>query len=195
MQTFLMWRNYTFSMLHLDPRRLFKQRLEAEGILREITGRSDRWKNHPAVRMWRGYAPALTGYIWCISQAAEERGLGYVTLNEDKMAQIAIEAGVAPDVPHVLAAFMEDALPDFSTPPPVALPPWWADDRLYISHRSALLRKAKEGWRKGHEEGNRRYLRYYDIWLPFYQSVFVGIPDDLPYFWPPNQPEYAAFYQ
>lgn len=63
MQTFLMWRNYAFSMLHLDPRRLFKQRLEAEGILREITGRSDRWKNHPAVRMWKGYAPALTGYV------------------------------------------------------------------------------------------------------------------------------------
>lgn len=195
MQTFLMWRNYTFSMLHLDPRRLFKQRLEAEGILREITGRSARWRNHPAVRMWRGYAPALTGYVWCISQAAEERGLGYVTLDEQKMAQIARDAGVAEEVPHVIAAFMEDAPPDFSIPPPVELPPWWADDRLYLSHRSNLVRKAKEGWRKGHEEGNNRYRKYYDIWLPFYQSVFGDIPDDLPYFWPPNQPEYAAFYQ
>ncbi len=195
MQTFLMWRNYAFSMRNLDPRRLFKQRLEAEGILREITGRSDRWKNHPAVRMWKGYAPALTGYIWCISQAAKERGLDYVTLDEQKMAQIAREAGVGPDIPHVIAEFMADELPDFTTRPPVELPPWWADDRLYLSHRSALLRKAKEGWRKGHEEGNNRYLGYYDIWLPFYQSVFGDIPDDLPYFWPPNEPEYASYFQ
>ena len=195
MQTFLMWRNYAFSMLHLDPRRLFKQRLEAEGILREITGRSDRWKNHPAVRMWKGYAPALTGYVWCISQAAKKRGLAYITLDEPKMAQIADEAGVGPDIPRVIAEFMADELPDFTTRPPVTLPPWWADDRLYLSHRSSLLRKAKEGWRKGHEEGNKRYLGYYDIWLPFYQSVFGDIPDDLPYFWPPNEPEYAIFFQ
>src|SRR5512133_4336442 len=106
-----MLRNYIVSMLHLDPRRLFKQRLEAEGILREITGRSDRWKNHPAVRMWKGYAPALTGYVWCISQAAKERGLNYITLVEQKMAQIAREAGVAQDIPHVIAEFMAAELP------------------------------------------------------------------------------------
>jgi hypothetical protein len=141
-------------------RRLFKQRLEAEEILQEITGRSDRWKNHPAVRMWKGYAPALTGYVWCISRAAKGRGLDYITLDEQKMEHIAKEAGVWPDIPHVIAEFMEDELPDFTTRPPVDLPPWWADDRLYLSHRSALLRKAKEGWRKGHEEGNNRYLGY-----------------------------------
>lgn len=195
MQTFLMWRNYTFSMLNLDPRRLFKQRLEAEGILREITGRSDRWKNHPAVRMWRGYAPALTGYICCISTAARARGLDYAAVSEQRMWQIAAEAGVGGDVPYQVADFMAGALPNFTNRCPVELPPWWADERLYLSHRSALLRKAKEGWRKGHEEGNRRYLVYYDTWLPYYQLVFGDIPDDLPYFWPPKEPEYAIFFQ
>src|SRR5512142_1001307 len=195
MQTFLMWRNYTLSMLNLDSRRLFKQRLEAEGILRTITGRSDSWKNHPAVRMWRGYAPALTGYIWCISQAARERGLDYAAVDEGKMKQIALAAGVGEDVPHLVAEFMADALPNFTNRCPVELPPWWADDRLVLSHRSNLLRKAKEGWRKGHEEGNKRYLGYYDIWLPYYRSVFGDIPDDLPYFWPPNEPEYTIFFQ
>jgi len=194
MQTFLMYRNYAFSMLHLDPRRLFKQRLEAEGILREITGRKDAWKNHPAVRMWRGYAPALTGYVCCISQSARARGLGYVVLDEDKMNQIAIEAGVEPGIPYRIAEFMQAELPNFTTPPPVELPPWWADERLYLSHRSALLRKAEAGWLKGHVEGNRRYLRYYDIWLPYYQALFGDIPADLPYFWPPNEPDYALFY-
>lgn len=195
MQTFLMWRNYTFSMLNLDPRRLFKQRLEAEGILRTLTGRSVSWRNHPAVRMWRGYNPALTGYIWCISQAARERGLDYAAVTEARMRQIAAEAGVEGDAPFQVAEFMAGALPGFTDPCPITLPPWWADERFYLSHRSSLLRKAKEGWRKGHEEGNRRYLAYYDIWLPYYQSVFGDIPDDLPYFWPPNEPDYAGFFQ
>ncbi len=66
--------------------------------------------------MWKGYAPALTGYIWCISQAAKARGLDYITLDEQKMAQIAREAGVGPEIPYVIAEFMEDALPELYHP-------------------------------------------------------------------------------
>ncbi len=194
MQTFLMWRNYAFSMLNLDPRRLFKQRLEAEEVLRTITGRSDGWKNHPAVKMWQGYPGALSGYIWCISEAARERELDYIAVDAEKMGQIALEAGVGQEVPHLVADFMADALPDFRERPPVELPPWWADDRLYRSHRSNLLRKAVEGYRRGHEEGNKLYLGYYDTWLPYYRAVFGDVPEDLPYFWPSNEPEYAIFF-
>jgi hypothetical protein len=47
----------------LDYRRLGKQRVEAYQILRTLRGHSHGWKNHPAVKMWRGYEDALALYM------------------------------------------------------------------------------------------------------------------------------------
>ena len=44
-----------------------------------------------------------------------------------------------------------------------ALPPWLGDEAFHRSHRSSLLRKDPE----------------------FYGERFTGVPDDLPYVWPP----------
>ncbi|RRO18667.1 cytoplasmic protein [Saccharopolyspora rhizosphaerae] len=44
------------------------------------------------------------------------------------------------------------------------LPPWWGDPLFHRSHQSALVRKHPE-----------HYRRFFD-----------GVPDDMPYVWPPS---------
>jgi len=47
----------------LDNKRLGKQRVEAMQILQALEPNStSRWRNHPAVKMWRGYEDALHLY-------------------------------------------------------------------------------------------------------------------------------------
>ena len=64
MQTFLPYKDFQKSFDVLDYRRLGKQRVEAMQILNILLDRTDRpgWRNHPIVRMWDGYAPALQLY-------------------------------------------------------------------------------------------------------------------------------------
>ena len=63
MQTFLPYPSFGKSVEALDYRRLGKQRIEARQIYDLITGAKDNnWKNHPAVKMWVGYADALAAY-------------------------------------------------------------------------------------------------------------------------------------
>lgn len=62
MQTFLPYADFEKSANVLDWRRLGKQRVESMQILNSLrTGGG--WKNHPAVKMWRGYETALTVYM------------------------------------------------------------------------------------------------------------------------------------
>jgi hypothetical protein len=51
------------------------------------------------------------------------------------------------------------------------LPPWLGDEAFHESHRSALVRKDPE----------------------VYADLFPGVPDDLPYVWPPSdrEPQHA----
>ena len=64
MQTFLPYPSFNKSFKILDYRRLGKQRVEAHQILNVLLERTERpgWRNHPIVRMWDGYAPALQLY-------------------------------------------------------------------------------------------------------------------------------------
>jgi hypothetical protein len=62
MQTFLPYADFQASSAVLDDRRLGKQRVETFQILRALTWPDYAWKNHPAVRMWRGFVPALVRY-------------------------------------------------------------------------------------------------------------------------------------
>ena len=64
MQTFLPYKSFTKTFKTLDYRRLGKQRVEAMQILNILLERTDRpgWRNHPIVRMWEGYEPALQLY-------------------------------------------------------------------------------------------------------------------------------------
>lgn len=63
MQTFLPYPDLRASAQCLDPKRLGKQRVEAYQILRTLQGITQGWRNHPAVRMWRGYEAALGAYM------------------------------------------------------------------------------------------------------------------------------------
>jgi hypothetical protein len=76
MQTFLPYPDLKKSLEVLDSRRLGKQRVEAFQILNIILERTDKkgWRNHPAVRMWRGYANALKFYLNSAIQEWVSRG-------------------------------------------------------------------------------------------------------------------------
>ena len=56
MQTFLPDKSFVNSSRILDYRRLGKQRVEARQIYNILIGntKSNAWRNHPAVLMWRG---------------------------------------------------------------------------------------------------------------------------------------------
>lgn len=64
MQTFLPWPDFEASARDLDGLRLRNQVNEAKVILNTVTGVSDAWKHHPAVKMWEGYSDALRLYRW-----------------------------------------------------------------------------------------------------------------------------------
>jgi hypothetical protein len=131
----------------LDDRRLGKQRVETLQVLRALVFPSYKgWKNHPATRMWRGFTPALVAYGMAVCDEWMRRG------RADAVAETLVEfsGGRRPDV---------DALRREG-----ALPPWLGLAELHVSHRSSLVRKLPEHYRRH----------------------FPDVPDDLPYVWPPS---------
>ncbi len=117
MQTFLPYPDLRASCVVLDDKRLGKQRVETFQILRALTWPRYAWKNHPAVRMWRGFVPGLV--LYGLENCREWSRRGYADT-------------VAPQ----LLAWSGGAEP--AEPP---LPPWFGLEPLHRSHRSALLRK------------------------------------------------------
>jgi len=123
MQTFLTTRNLVENARCLDWRRLGKQRVEAKQIIDALDGKnSGGWVNHPAVLMWDGCQALLEYYFNVI--AAEWKRRGYQ---------------------HNMG-WME--------PRGKPVEPKWMElhgEKLYSSHRAALLYKAPEhytqfGW-------------------------------------------------
>ena len=123
MQTFLPYPDLRASCVVLDDRRLGKQRVETFQVLRALTWPSYAWKNHPAVRMWRGFIPGLVLY-------------GLESCREW------VRRGYADSVAEQLLAWTGGQVP---VDPP--LPPWFGLDALHRSHRSSLLRKDPEHYR------------------------------------------------
>jgi hypothetical protein len=126
MQTFLPYPDFAATAQVLDSSRLGKQRVEAYQIIRTLDGVTKGWRNHPAVRMWRGYEPALLQYGTAICDEWDRRG--YPDTVREKL------------VAHLRE---QDA--------PVPVPPWLGDEEFHASHRSNLLRKDPEwygrfGW-------------------------------------------------
>ena len=128
MQTFLPFAHFDATARALDARRLGKQRVEAMQILRALTRPVYGWKNHPAVRMWRGYEEALGSYAVVICREWCRRG--YADTCEMKILDDLADAGVA------VPPRSQDELSGAG-----ALPPWLGDEALHRSHRAALLRK------------------------------------------------------
>lgn len=120
MQTFLPYPDFHESAACLDIRRLGKQRVEVMQILCTITGLSDGWSNHPAVRMWRPFPQALASYGLAICD--QWRTHAYQDTCGDWLDQWLDLHGLS----------WTDSM----------LPPWLGTPAFHASHRSNLLRKA-----------------------------------------------------
>lgn len=124
LQTFLPYDDFRKSAAVLDYRRLGKQRVECLQILNTLTGKSDGWKNHPAVRMWRGFECALAIYAKDVIDEWVRRGY-----------RNTIDLSWTNELRSSL------------------LPPWFGDKEFHASHRSNLLRKdavhyGQFGWKE-----------------------------------------------
>ena len=131
MQTFLPYADFAASARSLDRARLGKQRVEAWQVMRALRGETRGWRSHPAVRMWRGFEPALAAYGYAMCVEWTERGY-------------ADSLGVR---------FLPLAGTD-------QMPSWLGDDAFHASHRSNLLRKdaayyERFGW---HEASDLPYV-------------------------------------
>lgn len=138
MQTFMPVRSFSGSAFHLDSKRLGKQRVECKQILIALGvgvgqhqgNRGSSWRNHPAVRMWRGYEVALCEYSTAVCNEWRRRGFADVLMPQfiESRHNILCDARFGPDNPA-----------------------WLGMDEFHASHRSNLLRKmpafySKFGW-------------------------------------------------
>jgi hypothetical protein len=124
MQTFLPYEDFSRSAAVLDYRRLGKQRIEAYQILRVLLGQwsGPGWRNHPAVKMWRGSERKLVEYALAMCEEWIRRG--YHDSMTAKLAALPI------------AHRRKRA------------PAWLGNRRFHRSHRSNLLRKHPEHYRQ-----------------------------------------------
>ena len=123
MQTFLPYASFRKTASVLDNRRLGKQRVEAMQIMQCLMVKETRWKNHPAVKMWKGYECALLHYALAI--CSEWKSRGYRDTVMDK--SIAIYRNAFPN--GTIGAR------------PGRYPHWFRSKAFHKAHRSNLLRK------------------------------------------------------
>jgi hypothetical protein len=124
MQTFLPYSNFSESLRCLDNRRLNKQIVEALQIYNCLI-KPNRWKNHPAVKMWKGnnYALVLYGNI-----AYNEWQRRWYT--KKRNGKLEHKSG------------MEFRIILYQYPQKLMIEPMWlGNDKLHSSHRAALLYK------------------------------------------------------
>ena len=140
MQTFLPYPSFERSATVLDDKRLGKQRVECLQILKALNDPTYGWQNHPAVKMWRGSTFYLADYAWAVCEEWTKRGYSDTCL--DKIC--ALES--------VETATMGNCL----------VPKWLGNEAFHASHRSNLLRKNPDHYRK----------------------FWPDEPDNLPYVWP-----------
>lgn len=134
MNTFLPYTCYAESARVLDRARLGKQRIEVLQILNVLVGPNEKagWRNHPAVRMWRGFEVELAAYGMAACDEWARRG--YADTVRAKITSVwktLLECGAKPVVP-----------------------PWIGRPEFHAAHRSNLLRKdpvwyGRFGWDEG----------------------------------------------
>jgi hypothetical protein len=93
MQTFLPYKDFDKSAEALDNKRLNKQILECYQILKVLSNPDPRagWRNHPAVKMWRGFEHLLLNYTYTMVREADKRGIKTDKNVENIMALVASE--------------------------------------------------------------------------------------------------------
>jgi hypothetical protein len=119
MQTFFTSSDFNNPIIGLDPRRAFKQCVEAYQILLALTTPGYGWQHHPAVTMWRGYNRALAWYgRQCCAYTG--RTYGYNVF------------GVLSNIAQIYDGPDRGEIPS------------WATSQFASNHRSILLGKAME---------------------------------------------------
>lgn len=118
MQTFLPYPDFAKSAAALDNRRLGKQRVEVLQILKALSGETEAWQNHPAVKMWCGHEYSLVTYSLVICNEWVKRG--YKDTCTDKILSLGSKYFRIPDNIYTSPAF---------------------DTQLNLSHQSNLIRK------------------------------------------------------
>ena len=124
MQTFLPYPDFKLSASVLDMRRLGKQRVETWQIIKSLREPEYGWKNHPAVKMWRGHVPALIEYGIAICEEWRSRGYKDTMLSRFQ-SLVGCQNAIVPS--------------------------WLGNIEFHASHRSKLLSKnfdwySKYGW-------------------------------------------------
>jgi len=125
MQTFLPYKDFTKSAEALDSKRLNKQVLEGYQILKVLSNPDPRagWRNHPAVKMWRGYEHMLLEYVMTMVAEADRRGI-----KTDK------------NVANIEALIMSEGMFWGND-----VPAWYEDDivmrKVTTTHKASLYRK------------------------------------------------------
>lgn len=125
MQTFLPYKDIKKTAKCLDRARLGKQRVETIQIAQALLGLSSGWKNHPAVKMWKGYEPFLIKvYLKTIMEEWENRGYKNIKCTEHY---------------NNLLSLIDDQK---------VKKPNWIDEEFCLSHQSNLVRKKPEHYRQ-----------------------------------------------
>jgi Pyrimidine dimer DNA glycosylase len=153
MQTFTPYSDFEATARALDTKRLGKQRVEVIQIMRALTVPGYAWASHPAVLMWKGYEEALGRYGLTMCEVWSERGFGDTCAKT--IATDLRSIGIDP-----IRSYDELANAD-------ALPAWLFDPDVHRSHKSALVRKDPDHYRR----------------------FFPDVPDDIGYVWPVRSPK------
>jgi len=145
MQTFLPYKEFYLSAQCLDMKRLGKQRVEAYQILKSIFDPEYGFRNHPAKKMWENYPLALEVYAKAICIEWVKRGYKDTMFNKinDFMFNL-FEHGILKSGNSII------------------YPPWLGSEDFHLSHKSNLLRKNPD----------------------HYKKFWPDIDDNLPYVWP-----------
>lgn len=152
MMTFMPFDNFEASAEYLDPKRLFKQVIEAKQMLQALgsTEIPEEWiiepnkriRHHPATKAWKGYDKALCAYYNAMLHEAKKRGFN-----------VKMDYLIKSDGSMYLESDIVQGLYEY---------PWWMGcDNLHKSHRARLFDKNPDYYDdcdvKGYNKGQYWY--------------------------------------
>lgn len=151
MQTFLPYADFALSVAVLDNRRLGKQRIEAWQLLMALLKlgkdlqpelKPHGYRNHPATLQWRGHEYHLWRYLVLTCDEWAFRGFSNLVMAQNLRSL---------EESRIMLRYRNQPLP-----------PWLGMRRYHLSHRSSLLRKQPD----------------------FYRKRWPKLPSTIPYYWP-----------
>jgi hypothetical protein len=123
----------------LDRKRLNKQKVEANQILKASLGLTKGWVNHPAVLMWKGYSNALKYYFNEITKACIRRGfknnMPLYEFTEEQLNNIEYQS---------IQDYLQNGISVLKDLDKIIFPWWFQWKPLIYSHQASLLRKFPE---------------------------------------------------